>query len=276
MPGGLAYDSVSHRFLVADLSARKLMVVGEGSTSAVDLVRAESAGFNDVTGIEIDPRRGDLWVVSTDPGGGIGALHKLQLISGRSIGVFEAPAALQPVRLADVAIGRSGMVLVLESAGQRILTYRAASKTLDTLMSFDIANAASLTTTDDEQRAYIAHAKGIVQIDLKTRKSAPVSGPRGIDLGGFERIRWYRNALVGSQVLPDGSRRLLRLALSRNGPTVTAATVIDDSLASGSGPSFATIAGDDLYYLVSAPRSGVDPSVSPSGVEVLVRRIHLR
>src|SRR4029079_3948405 len=85
VPGGLAYDSVSRRFLVGDLYARKLLVVGEGSDHVVDLVRAESARCQDVTAIEIDPRRGDLWVVSTGPTDGTGALHKLQLISGRML-----------------------------------------------------------------------------------------------------------------------------------------------------------------------------------------------
>ena len=52
VPGGLAYDSVSRRFLVGDLYARKLLVVGEGSDHVVDMVRAESARFQDVTAME--------------------------------------------------------------------------------------------------------------------------------------------------------------------------------------------------------------------------------
>src|SRR5262245_60903935 len=37
--GGLAYDSVSHRFLVGDRLGRKVVVVSEGSASVIDLVR---------------------------------------------------------------------------------------------------------------------------------------------------------------------------------------------------------------------------------------------
>lgn len=74
-PGGIAYDAVSARFLFADRSARKLFVVSEQSNRASDFVRADSAGFQDIAGIEIDAGRGDLWVASTAPAAGAGTLH---------------------------------------------------------------------------------------------------------------------------------------------------------------------------------------------------------
>ena len=98
-------------FSSAILYARKLLVVGEGSDHVVDMVRADSAGFQDVTAIEIDPRLGDLWVVTTGPTDGTGALHKLQLISGRVLSVFDASPELRPVRFADVTVTPSGVVL---------------------------------------------------------------------------------------------------------------------------------------------------------------------
>src|SRR5262249_49722464 len=66
-PAGLAYDAASGRFVVGDRRERKLVTVDERSQHAVDLVRSASAGFYDVAALEIDSRRGDLWVVSTEP-----------------------------------------------------------------------------------------------------------------------------------------------------------------------------------------------------------------
>ena len=60
--GGLAYDAVSRRFLFADVLGRRLIVLGEGSDTTVDLVREAGARFQDVTALEIDTKRGDLWV----------------------------------------------------------------------------------------------------------------------------------------------------------------------------------------------------------------------
>src|SRR5437868_1040148 len=53
-PTCLAYDHVSGRFLMADGSSDKLVSVDELSRHMVDLVKAESAGFRDITAFEID------------------------------------------------------------------------------------------------------------------------------------------------------------------------------------------------------------------------------
>src|SRR5438128_3822271 len=100
--GGFAYDVVSGRFLFGDRLGRKLIVVGESSSQPVDLVRAESAGFHEVAAIEIDEKRGDLWVASADAGAG--TLHRLQLVSGRPLKAFPVPADREPVRLVDLAV----------------------------------------------------------------------------------------------------------------------------------------------------------------------------
>ena len=76
VPAGLAYDAVSRRFIVGDQHGRKLRVAGEGLDHAVDLVRAESAGFLDVRALAIDTRRGDLWVATADLDGRA-VLHRL-------------------------------------------------------------------------------------------------------------------------------------------------------------------------------------------------------
>ena len=279
VPGGLAYDSVSRRFLVGDLYARKLLVVGEGSDHVVDMVRADSARFQDVTAIEIDPRRGDLWVVSTGPTDGTGALHKLQLISGRMLGVFEAATELQPVRFADVTVTASGTVLVLDNVGRRVLGFQSKARTLAAMMRLEVEAPTSLAASGDDKVAYVAHRDGLVRLDLATKKVSAIAGPDGVDLGHFERIRWHRNALVGAQVTPNGARRFVRLRLNRTGLRVTEATVIDASLPAGSGPTFATITGDDLYYLVTrSAESGIRPDHAPGReiVDVLVQRIRLR
>ena len=279
VPGGLAYDSVSRRFLVADLSARKLLVVGENSDHVVDMVRADSARFQDVTAIEIDRRRGDLWVVSTVSTGGTGALHKLQLISGRMLGVFEAATELQPVRFADVTVTPSGTVLVLDDVGRRVLGVRSKAKTLAAMIRLEVEAPTSLAASGDGDVAYVAYRDGLVRLDLATMKASAIGGPDGVDLGHFERIRWYRKTLVGAQVTPDGTRRFVRLRLNPTGRRVTEATVIGASLPAGSGPTFATIAGEDLYYLVTrGAESGIapEPARGHENVDVLVQRIRLR
>jgi hypothetical protein len=278
VPGGLAYDAVSRRFLFGDLSARKLLVVGEGSDHVVDMVRADSAGFQDVTAIEIDRRRGDLWVASSGPTDGTGALHKLQLISGRMLEVFDA-TVFQPVRFADVTVTPSGTVLVLDDVGPRVLGLQPRAKTLEEVIRLEVGAPTGITASGDGEVAYLSYRDGLVRLDLAARKATAITGPDGVDLGHFERIRWHRNALVGVQVTPSGARRFVRLRLNNPGSRVIEATVIDDPLPAGSGPTFATVTGDDLYYLVTKGTeagNGADHAPGRENVDVLVQRIRLR
>ena len=271
--GGLAYDAVSHRFLFGDVLGRRVIVLGENSDTTVDLVRAASARFQDVTSFEIDPKRGDLWVASTARNGDTGAIHRLQLISGRALEIIESRTDVQTVRLIDLAIAANGMILVLDGAAARVSGLRSGAKTLEQLMSLDVAAPSSITAAGNEHAAYVAHRDGIVRLDLTRQSAAPVTAPEEIALGGFERIRWHRNALVGVQALPDGSRRVVRLQLN-GGRAVTVATVLEPSLSTDAGPTFATISGDDLYYLVT--QQGDSPTPSGTGVmNVVVKRIRL-
>jgi hypothetical protein len=271
--GALAYDAVSHRFLFGDVLGRRVIVLGEGSDTTVDLVREASARFHDVTAFEIDPKRGDLWVASTARDGGTGAIHRLQLISGRALAMIEPRPEFEAVRLIDLAVAANGTILVLDGAAARVIGLRSGAKTLEALMSLDIAAPASITAAGNEHAAYVAHRDGIVRLDLTRQSAAPVTAPEGIALGGFERIRWHRNALVGVQVLPDGSRHVVRLQLN-GGRAVTVATVLEAFLSPDAGPTFATISGDDVYYLVT--QQGDSPPTSGTRVmNVVVKRIRL-
>ena len=241
---------MSRRFLFGDVLGRRVIVLGEGSDTTVDLVRAAGAQFLDVTAFEIDAKRGDLWVASTARDGDAGAIHRLQLISGRAIAIVESPSEFQAVRLIDLSIAANGTILVLDGAAPRVIGLRSGAKTLEQLMPLDVVAPASIAAAGDERTAYVAHRDGIVRLDLQLRSAAPVTAPDGIALGGFEWIRWHRNALVGVQVLPDGIPAR-RPPATESEPRVTDAMAIEAPLGSEWGSTFATISGDDVYYLVT-------------------------
>lgn len=269
-PGGLAYDAVSRRFLFGDVAGRRLFVVGEGSERTLDLVRADSAGFDDVTAIAIDARRGDLWVASTGAGGKVGAVHRLQLISGRALTKFAVPGA-GAARLQDLAVTAEGHLFILDSATPRILVLRRGATAPEVLMPLTTPDPVSLTVGDDGRLAYVAHADGIVRIDLGTRRATAMDAKTAA-LAGFEFIRWHRDALVGSQRQPDGTQGLVRLQLARDGRAVTGATLIDRPPADGDA-AFAAMSGSDLYYLLTG---GPDSQTAGPGLmNVRVRRVTL-
>ena len=272
VPGGVAYDAVSRRLLFGDVTGRRLFVVGDGSDRTVDLVRADSAGFDDVTAIAVDAARGDLWVASSGTSGG-GALHRLQLISGRALTKTAMPGE-GLMRLTDLAVTGDGTVVILDGATPRVFVRRPAAATVTLLMPLTAPNPVSITVDDDGRVAYVAHGEGITRIDLSSRRAAPLDAAKDISLAGFDFIRWHRDVLVGSQLQPDGSRGLVRLRLNRSHSAVSQATLIEDPTSREGAASFATISGDDLYYLV-ADGSGTKAAGSAL-TDVRVKRVTLR
>lgn len=242
-PDGLAYDSVSRRFLVADRTARKLAVVDEFSRQVATLAGAQAA-FGDIEAMEIDPRAGDLWVVTSEPAaaGGAATLHKLQLISGRVLSTFTPPAPLAPARFVDVAVANGGTILVLDASG-RILRLKGGALEL----SATAAPQAMSLAPGDNGSAYVGTADGLMRVDLAARTVLPVIPPAGADLSGLVRLRWHKGSLVGVQQSAAGAR-LVRLRLGRAGRAVTAVEDID-TLDVNTGAF--TIAGGTLYYFAS-------------------------
>jgi hypothetical protein len=273
VPGGVAHDAVSRRLLFGDVTGRRLFVVGEGSDRPIDLVRADSAGFDDVTAIAVDGKRGDLWVASSGARGSGGALHRLQLISGRALTKVPVPGQ-ELMRLSDMAVSADGTVVILDAATPRVFVRRQGAPTVDLLMPLMAPNPVSITVSDDGRVAYVAHREGIMRIDVPSRRAAALGGAKDITLAGFEFVRWHRDALIGRQAQPDGSRGLVRLRLNRGRDAVSQATLLDDP-APGDGDALsATVSGDDLYYLV-VEGSG-DRAAGSSVSDVRVKRVTLR
>jgi len=249
--GGLAYDAVSRRFLFGDRLGRKLLVVGEGTNHTVDFVRADSAGFGDIAAMEIDDRRGDLWVVSAGLANGAAALHKLQLVSGRPLKSFPIAADPEAVTPVDLAVTPAGVVVALDSAGHQLLVLRSKGTAVERAMRVDAAEPASLAAAGDEGIVYVAYRDGVSRVDLRARTATKVAAPKSVSLAHLERIRWRRQALIAIRVDADGTRRIVRLTLSASGRAVTKATKIDSPVLPVGGQTWVTISGDELVYLVN-------------------------
>jgi hypothetical protein len=262
---GLAYDAVSRRFVVGDRDGRKLVVVDQRSRRANDLVGAISAGFHAIAGLDIDPRRGDLWVVTVEDGQpGAAALHKLQLVSGRLLATLEVPAALLPARFTDVAVTPDGTVLALDAAAGRIFRARFGSRALGVAATLDAREVMSLAPARNGT-VYVSHRAGLLRVDLDSRKSSRVSPQKSsVDVSGLERIRWRNGSLVAVQRGDGATCRVVRLALNRSGRRVLSSETLEAS-APASAATAATLAGDAFYYV----------AIGTAGDKV-VRRLPLR
>jgi sugar lactone lactonase YvrE len=82
IPSALAFDAVSHRYLIADRKSRRVAVVDANTGQVATMVGALGSP-GEIVGMAIDAQQGDLWIASSGEDGPV--LHKLQLISGRML-----------------------------------------------------------------------------------------------------------------------------------------------------------------------------------------------
>jgi hypothetical protein len=267
-PAGLAHDSVSGRFVIADRGRRKLVIVDERAHHLVDLVDAESAGFNDISALVIDGRRGDLWVVSASEADGKKAatavLHRVQLISGRPLASWVLPASYGPAHFGDVDVGNGDTVFVLDVVGKRIFPVEPRTGRFGNPRAVPYERPTSVAVVGNHD-AYLAHSAGIARVSLAGGPAIAVRAARGVELKGFERIRWDRGLLVGIQRTSDGSHKAVRLRLAPSGTRVTAAEVIETATPIDD-PTTAAISDDSFYFVTRE---------SPNGAIVIHRaRLH--
>jgi hypothetical protein len=277
-PAGLAFDAVSQRFVVGDALARKLIVIGVGPGRPDDLVRAESAQFDNVAAVSIDARRGDLWVASAMQASVTSALHKLQLVSGRPLKMYRVPASLGPARVVDLAVQPSGGVVALDAAGSRLLWLARDADDVTVALQLQLSGLRSMASSGSEDVLHIAHDAGIARVDLKARSVTALAGARGLDLSGFEAIRTHRDSIVGLQPSSAGPLQLVRLKLNATGRAVRSAAVIDRAIVEGDGRVVLNITGNELYYLaIPAPPAGAaGDAADRSAMPLVIRHLTLR
>jgi hypothetical protein len=245
-PRGLAHDAVSRRFVLGDRAAHRLLIVDEVSRHVVNYVSAASAGFyEDLTAFTIDARRGDLWVVSVngEPDASLSALHKLQLVSGRTLLEARTPETARPVRFVDVTVTPDGTVYALDGIDARIFRLRPGARALEPVMRLDARRPTALTAADD-RTLYVAADKGLVRVDVAARSATPVKSVE--ELTDFESLSWRGGSLIGVERVAASSL-IVRIALDAAGVRAQPRHV----LAASPDPTVGALAADAYYYVAS-------------------------
>jgi len=245
-PIALAHDAVSRRFLMGDRHARRLVIVDEVSHHVVDYVSASSSSFlQNLTGFTIDTRRGDLWVVSTEGDDSASSmLHKLQLVSGRTLAEIAPPDGAGAVRFVGVAATPDGTVYALDAAGSRLYRVRPGTRALELVMRLETPAPSALVAVDDRV-LYVATGQGLARVDPSARTVTKVKSAD--ELSGLESLAWRDGSLIAVQPA-GGGYAVVRLSLDGAGTRVQRRTV----LASSSTPTVGTLGRDGYYYLSDA------------------------
>jgi hypothetical protein len=243
-PNTIAYDAVSARFVVGIADSDALTVLSQTSTNAALFTSRGWSGGAATTAVAIDRAAGDLWVAVAGESGG--ALHRLQLISGRRLGLIEAPEDAR-IELVALTVASDG-VYALDRTGRRI--YRrapgATALTLQLPLGEDIQ---PLGLARSRSALYVSHEQGLLRAEMSSRRARPVTAPKGSSLAGLRSLAWHDGVLYAIQ--PGGEQwTVIRLRLNAAGTAVTRIERIGQAVSPA-----ATLAGG-VYYYVTTPDTG--------------------
>lgn len=225
------------------------MIVDEVSHHVVNYASAATAGFyDDLTAFAIDPRRGDLWVTSAkgDDADTTSRVHKLQLVSGRTLMQVRLPETAGATKLVGVAVTPDGTVYAIDAISSRLFRARPGARQMDLVARLDVHNPTAITAPDD-RALYVGSDDGLARVDLATNT---VSRVKSIEqLTRFTSLAWRGNALVGVERVGD-SYLVVRVVLDNSGTRAQPRAI----LAASPDPIVGTLTSEGYYYLAAPGR----------------------
>jgi hypothetical protein len=239
-PTAMAYDAVSARFVIASGSSDSLHVLSESSGNATNLVRDGWSGNAAISAVAIDHRRGDLWVAGRSPDRA--SLHRLQLISGRLLETIAPPADAGKVDLVALATGADA-IYALDGAGRRIFIASPKAAALRPFVQLGDVTPIGLASANGA--LYVAHARGLLRVDLSSRAIRPLTTAKGVDVSNLQSLAWHDGALLAVQQ-KGGQVRAVRLHVNAGGLAITSVGVLAET-----GETTAALSGE-MYCYVTA------------------------
>ena len=269
IPEGIAFDPVEKVFYISSIYRRKILKVTPGG-SASDFTKEKENGLWGVLGMEVDAKRRHLWVCTANGGAettmidpepateGKSALHKYDLQSGKLVKRYEIGTKEEPKLFNDVAIASNGDIYVSESKGGAVYKVNAEADRLELFVSSDgMGYANGIAISPDGKFVYVSHMEGITVIQTDNRQHKLLTGPPDSQLGSHDGLVFYKDGLVGIQMLTGGVDRVVRFRF-KNPTHVDRIEVLQVNHPLFQLPTTGDIAGDEFYYIANSQLRSFD------------------
>jgi len=249
LPEGIAYDAPSRLFFLGSVAEHKIVRVDE-SQQASDF--ASNIGLDAVLGVAVDSPRRHLYAVSSSfvseraKKPYRNAIFEFDLVTGHLLHRFDVPQAMQ---LNDVAIAPGGRVYTTDSETGAVFEIAENGEPRVVLAAGRVHGSNGLAASPDGHRLYVAHATGIVVIDLVTGEARPLPAPPRANVAAIDGLYQWQGMLIGVENVTNPGR-VIAMTLANDGLSIeNVRTLLSHHLAALEEPTTGAIAPDGFYLL---------------------------
>lgn len=264
----VAWDARGRRFFVSSVRDQDVWIVDAAGKDAhpMGLPRTEGVG---VAGVAL-AADGILWATQTplppvpgfrhgDESTKASALVAIDPATGRVVERVELPRDDMAHALTDVATG-AGEVYVSDATGGGVYVLPAREHALRLVARL---RSPQTPAPGPGGTLYVPdYSLGIARVAVRTGRASWLEASPTVDLSGIDGLYLVDGALVAVQ---NGTSppRVVRLALSADGGTVTGARVLSASAPGLGEPTHGALVGDDLWFLAASGWSRFDDQGAP-------------
>ncbi len=266
IPEGTAYDPVTEQVFISSMYKRKIVAIRKDG-SHYDFVKEASDGIWATLGMEVDPKRRKLWVISSKGEAGIPTQIKIEdgswdsqlfcydLDSASLIRKYALLASVpKEYCFNDLTVASNGDVYITESITNKIFILQHDADSIKVLfepLGYTFLNG--ITLTGDEKSLIVASTESLLHINLETKAITLLPYTAPIKQRPIDGLTYYNNSLIGHQ-----SNTLTRFYLNEQQDSILTYQIIDTSGLDSS--TTGEIGEDGWYYYIanSQIRSGID------------------
>ena len=249
LPEGIAFDAPSNTFFLGSVAEHKIVRV-DASRQPSDF--AANIGLDAVLGVAVDSPRRHLYAVSTSfvsqPAAKPyrNAIFEFDLVTGRLLHRFDVPQAVQ---LNEVTVAPGGRVYASDAQTGAVFEIPERGEPRVVLAAGRVHGANGLAASPDGRRLYVAHAAGIVTIDLVTGDANPLRAPPRANVAAIDGLYQWQGMLIGVENVTNPGR-VVAIRLANDGLSIeNVRTLLSHHLAALEEPTTGAIAPDGFYLL---------------------------
>ena len=252
---GVAWDPATKTFFGSSVRRRKVVRI-DPTGKATDFIVASRDGLKSALGIRVDPKRRTLWIASQ----ALPSMEGYEKGQARASSVFEYDADTGRLRkehfppfegeapgFDDLALAPDGTLFVNDGSSPRFWRIPPGGGLEVFLASDAFGGTQGMAVSADGKTLYVSDYRGLLAVDLASRRVTPLAVPRTLALSGIDGLVLYKKSLIAIQngIVPH---RVIRLDLASDGTTIQRSRILEMNHPDFDEPTLGVVADGVLYF----------------------------